>query len=262
MAKKLGVAFGGSGAEGMACIAYIKAMEEAGIKPDIVSGTGIGGVIAAMFAAGMQYQDMMDFAKEIEFPGSRRPINLNKLKDDKHGLLDDMGLEEYFKMAVPILVFDRLYFPLRISAAELSTGSEVVFTEGNVGRAVRAGVSVPGIFTPYEVGGVKYIDGSCVNPVPFDIISDECDILAGICPEMNEKNEAGYNVFTTILGAYNATKKSLSLEKQKACKIDFYENVAIENFGTFDFAYYEEIISSVQEKADSFVIDLKDALEE
>ena len=191
MTKKLGIAFGGSGAEGIAGVAYIKALEEMDIKPDIVSGTGIGAVVAAMYAAGMTSQDMLGFLKEINFPGAKRPINLNKVKDAKYGILDGMGLEEYFQMIVPIKVFDRLYFPLKIVATEFETGSEHVFTDGDVGAAVRAGAAVPGIFSPHEVDGVMYMDGSCVNPVPFDIIRDDCDVIVCIDPLVDAAVDTG-----------------------------------------------------------------------
>ena len=125
MSKRLGIAFGGSGAEAITCIAYVRALEETGIKPDIVSGTGAGAVVAAMYAAGMTSIAMMDFLKEIDFPGAKRPINIMKLKDARQGLLDGMGLEEYFQMIVPVKVFDRLYFPLKVVAANYATGEEV-----------------------------------------------------------------------------------------------------------------------------------------
>ena len=170
MSKTLGVAFGGSGAEAIAGIAYVKAFEEAGIEPGIVSGTGIGGVIAAMYAAGMKSSDMIDFLNNVNFPGSKKPINESKIKDAKYGILDDMGLEDYFKIVVPIKVFDRLYFALKIVAADYVDGSEVVFSNGDVAKAVRATVSIPGIFSPYETEDTFFIDGGCVNPVPFDNI--------------------------------------------------------------------------------------------
>ena len=118
MSKTLGIAFGGSGAEGIAGIAYIRALEELGVEPAIVSGTGIGGAIAAMYAAGMKSTDMIAFLEDVNFPGAKRPINENKVKDAKYGILDDMGLEDYFKIVVPVKVFDRLYFPLKIVAAD------------------------------------------------------------------------------------------------------------------------------------------------
>ncbi len=262
MAKTLGIAFGGSGAEGIACVAYIKALEEAGIKPDVVSGTGIGGVAAAMYASGMTYDDIISFIREIEFPGMKRPINISKVKDARMGILDDMGLEEYFKMVMPIKVFDRLYFPLRIVAADYETGSEVVFSSGDVGHAVRAGAAVPGILSPYEKNGVIYIDGSCVNPVPFDIIRGECDVLAAIDPDTDQEidGDRDIGVFQAMLSSYANTRKSLSREKQKTCKVDVYEHAVLSEISTFDFARYDDIISSSAENAEMFVQELQSSL--
>jgi NTE family protein len=260
MTKKLGIAFGGSGAEGIAGIAYIKALEEMNMKPDIVSGTGVGAVIAAMYAAGMTSQDMLDFLKEINFPGAKRPINLNKVKDAKYGILDGMGLEEYFQMVVPIKVFDRLYFPLKIVATEFETGHERVFSEGDVGAAVRAGVAVPGIFSPHEIDDVLYIDGSCVNPVPFDIIREDCDVIVCIDPHVDasvDGNDAAPNVFSALMSAYGATKKTLVREKHKAFKVDLFESVVIDDMTSFDFVRYEDIITFCEERAEAFKGKLK-----
>ncbi|MGI5849520.1 MAG: patatin-like phospholipase family protein [Christensenellales bacterium] len=263
MTKTLGIAFGGSGAEGIACIAYIRALEELNIKPDIVSGTGIGGVIASMYAAGMSAGDMIDFIKEIGFPGTKRPVNLSRIKDARKGILDGLGLEEYFKMVVPIKVFDRLYFPLKIIAANFETGSEIVFSEGDVGPAVRAGVSIPGIFSPHETNGLICIDGSCVNPVPFDIIRDECDVLVGIDPDINQAADGKgdeLSVFPAMMSAYSAMKKSLTREKLKSCKVDIYEHITIEDINSFDFSRFNDIIALVEEKTERFMLKLKGLL--
>ena len=263
MTKRLGIAFGGSGAEGIAGISYIKALEEMDIRPDIVSGTGVGAVVAAMYAAGMTSGDMIGFLGEIDFPGAKRPISLNKVKDAKCGILDGMGLEEYFQMIVPIKVFDRLYFPMKIVAADFETGEEIVFSEGDVGSAVRSGVSVPGIFSPHEVDGALHIDGSCINPVPFDIIQDDCDVLVCIAPGVaasyDDKN-AVPNVFTTLMSAYGATKKSLIKEKQKGCAVDIFENVIIDDVSSFDFVRYEDILTFCDEQKDAFKMKLEKLL--
>ena len=263
MAKKLGVAFGGSGAEGIACIGYVKAFEELDIKPDIISGTGVGGVIAAMYAAGMTSQDMIGFLQEIEFPGAKRPINGHKIKGQKYGILDGLGLEEYFQMVIPIKVFDRLYFPLKILAANYETGDEVVFSDGDVGRAVKAGVAVPGIFSPYEADGVTYLDGSCVDPIPFDVIRDDCDILVAIDPCIHQNADAGdLYVFNAFVGAYAAAKKALDAEKRKSFNIDLYERIVIKDISIYDFARYQYILDAVEENKEKFVIKLKEQLSE
>jgi NTE family protein len=261
MGKRLGIAFGGSGAQGIANIAYVKALESMEIKPDIVAGAGIGAVVAAMYAAGMTSQNMMDFLQEVNFPGAKRPINISKIKDAKYGILDGLGLEEYYQMVVPVKVFDRLYFPLRVVAANYSTGEQVVFSEGDVGPAIRSAVAIPGIFSPHEVNGVIMMDGSCVNPVPFDIIRDDCDVLACIDPQINESTEA-YSpfVFPSLLNASNASKKALVMEKQRSCSVDLFERVILEEINMFDFALFADIAASAEEDAGAFCQKLKDLL--
>ena len=259
MTKTLGIAFGGSGAQGIASVAYIKALEALGIKPDIVSGTGIGAVVAAMYAAGMSSSDMIDFMQEVNFPGSKRPINVNKIKDAKMGILDGLGLEEYYQMIVPVKVFDRLYFPLKIVAANCVTGEEVVFSEGDVGRAVRSAAAVPGVFMPHETDNSFLMDGSCVNPVPFDVIRDDCDVLAAIDPQVNE-DETVPLVYSVVSAAYNATKKALSLEKQKSCKVDVLESFVVEDISIYDFAIFNDIIESCEEKAGLFALKIQDLI--
>jgi len=260
MSKKLGIAFGGSGAQGIASIAYIKALEALEIKPSIVSGTGVGAVVAAMYAAGMSSQDMIDYLQEINFPGSKRPININKIKDAKYGILDSLGLEEYYQMIVPIKVFDRLYFPLKIVAANWTTGQQVVFDSGDVGPAVRSAVSIPGVFMPHELDGDMLMDGSCVNPVPFDVIRDDCDVLVAIDPQVNEEEGFAPYVYSVVSGAFNAAKKALTIEKQKACKVDHFESFVVDEISMYDFAFYHEIIESTEEKAGLFALKVQDLI--
>ncbi len=260
MSKTLGIAFGGSGAEGIAGIAYVRALEELGIEPAIVSGTGIGGAIAAMYAAGMKSKDMIAFMDDVNFPGAKRPINESKIKDAKFGILDDMGLEDYFKIVVPVKVFDRLYFQLKIVAADYVDGSEVVFTEGDMGTAVRASVSVPGIFSPHETQETFYLDGTCVNPVPFDIIRKDCDILVAIDPVIERASahdeeghvELSLNVFPSFKGAYDAAKRTILAEKMKSCKVDIYEKIGVNILNTYDFVQHSLILETVREQADAF----------
>ncbi len=270
MSKTLGVAFGGGGAEGIAGIAYVRALEELGVVPDIVSGVGIGSVIAAMYAAGMSSADMIAFLDDVNFPGAKRPINENKIKDAKYGILDDMGLEEYFQIVVPVKVFDRLYFPLKIVATDYVDGSEVVFTEGSVGTAVRAGVSIPGIFSPHETEETFYIDGTCVNPVPFDTIRNDCDVLVCIDPEIvhsigeegeeDEEIELSLNVFPAFRGAYDAAKKALIAEKMKSSNIEIYEKVPVNIINMYDFVQYNEILESLEERVDAFKTKITEAM--
>jgi NTE family protein len=261
MAKKLGIAFGGSGAQGIANIAYVKALETAEIRPDIVAGTGIGAVVASMYAAGMTSQHMIDFLQEINFPGAKKPISLSKVKDSKYGILDGLGLEEHYRMVVPVKVFDRLYFPLKVVAANYLTGEQVMFDTGDVGPAVRSAVAIPGVFSPYEMSDAVLMDGSCINPVPFDIIREDCDVLVAIDPQINESPET-YSpfVFPALMAASAASKKALALEKERACRVDVYERMVLEDINMLDFALHADIIAAAEESASAFVERLKELL--
>lgn len=259
MSKTLGIAFGGSGAQGLAGIAYIRALEALEIRPDIVAGTGVGAVVAAMYAAGMTSQNMISFLQEIDFPGAKRPINPLRVKDSKYGILDGLGLEEYYQMVLPVKVFDRLYFPLKVVAASFTTGAQVVFDSGNVGPAVRSAVAIPGVFMPRETDGDMLMDGSCVNPVPFDVIRDDCKVLAAIDPQVNE--EAGAQVVYGVMsGAYHAAQKALSAEKQKNCRVELFESFVVEEISMYDFVLFNDIIESCGEKAGVFAASLQDML--
>lgn len=258
MSKTLGIAFGGSGAQGLANIAYIKALESLGIKPNIVSGTGIGAVVASMYAAGMESEDMLEFMHEVTFPGTKRPINPAKVKDSRLGILDDLGLEEYYQMKVPVKVFDRLYFPLKVVAANAITGEAVLFSDGDVGRAVRCAAAVPGVLSPHRVEDDFFIDGSSVNPVPFDVIRGYCDVLAAVYPQIEGMGDVeNQQVFYALSDAYNAAKNAIVTEKMKSCNVEKFESVLLDGFSMYDFARYEEILESVEEQAGSFALEIQ-----
>jgi NTE family protein len=112
---------------------------------------------------------------------------------------------------------------------------------------------------PREVNDDMIIDGSCVNPVPFDVIRGDCDILAAIDPQVNEVH-AMQVVFNVMSGAFNAAKKALVIEKQKTCKVDLFESLVVEEINMYDFALFNEIIESSEERAGLFAMSLQDML--
>ena len=98
-----------------------------------------------------------------------------------------------------------------------------------------------------------------MNPVPFDVIRDDCDVLAAIDPQVNEE-EAVPLVYSVLSAAFNATKKALSLEKQKTHKVDVFESFVVEEISMYDFALYNDIIDSLEERAGLFALKVQDML--
>ncbi len=158
----IGLALGGGAARGFAHVGVIQALEEAGIRPELVAGTSAGSLVAALYASGKdstQLKRIADSMEEAEITDWMIPI-LNR------GALRGEALARYVSTQVGGLNIENMKIPLGIVATDLQNGEAVVFRRGNTGTAVRASSAVPGVFQPVKVGSREYVDGGLVAPVP------------------------------------------------------------------------------------------------
>lgn len=165
MTVRIGLALSGGGAKGLAHIGVLKVLEEAQIPVHLLAGTSMGGIVAALYAAGLSASEIEEIARTTRL--------LDVLQRDRSGL----GLIGQDKMADRMrkalggdLTFDRLKLPLALVATDLETGGEVIIREGSVVEAVIASAAVPIIFPPVEWRGRLLADGGLLNQVPFDVV--------------------------------------------------------------------------------------------
>jgi len=158
---RIGLVLGGGAARGWAHIGAIRALEEAGIRPDVVCGTSIGALVGAVYANG-------DLDWLEEWVGRLTWQMVVKLLDLRFsgGLLGGRKVIEVFSNQFNGRDIGELRLPFTAVATELDTGREVWLQEGGVVDAVRASIAIPGIFTPIWHDGVWLVDGGLVNPVP------------------------------------------------------------------------------------------------
>ncbi|HPT12597.1 MAG TPA: patatin-like phospholipase family protein, partial [Bacteroidales bacterium] len=213
---KVGLALGGGGAKGFAHIPYIKAIEELGIKISCVSGTSMGAIIGAFYAAGMTAGEMIAL---IDHLGIRETIKLAAPTSIKTGLTDGKNVEKFLHDNLPVSSFEELNMPLRISATEYWSKKEFVFESGELVPAIRASISLPGIFQPFQYDGKLFLDGGIVNPVPFDLVSD-ADFVITI-DVLNENFNS-----RKIPGPIDALFGSYHIMKEFIMKYKDYENRA------------------------------------
>ncbi|SDR50208.1 NTE family protein [Rhizobiales bacterium GAS191] len=158
---KLGLALGGGAARGWAHIGVLRALEEAGIRPQIVVGTSIGAVVGGCYAAG-KLDDLSEFALQLT------PARVLALLDVHvgSGLISGDRLGRRLTENLEGWTIEKL--PLRFAAiaTEFNTGHEIWLTRGALSEALRASYALPGIFDPRRVGGRWLMDGALVNPVP------------------------------------------------------------------------------------------------
>lgn len=159
---RVGLALGGGAARGFAHIGVIAALEEAGIKVDLVAGTSAGSLVGAIYASGKTAAQLQDIALRME----EAEITDWVLPLFSRGILRGEALSNYVNRQVNNKLIESLPLPLGIVATDLRSGEGVLFQQGDTGRAVRASSAVPSVFNPVKVGEREFVDGGLVAPVP------------------------------------------------------------------------------------------------
>jgi NTE family protein len=159
---KIGLALGGGAARGFAHVGVIQALEEAGIKPDLVVGTSAGSLVAAIYASGKNGAALQQVAETME----EASITDWTLPFFGRGMLRGEALARYVNTQVGNKSLESMLIPLGVVATDLHTGQGVLFQRGDTGTAVRASSAVPSVFNPVKIGTAEYVDGGLVSPVP------------------------------------------------------------------------------------------------
>jgi NTE family protein len=154
---------GSGGSRGFAHIGVIKALEEAGIEPDIVTGASSGAIVAALYAAGRRGRELEEIALELE------EGDLVDFALFGNGWVHGIALQDFVNRMVDERPIERLAKPFAVIATEAKTGRMAVFNRGNTGLAVRASASVPRLFIPPVINGQEYVDGGLSSPVPVKV---------------------------------------------------------------------------------------------
>ncbi|MFM8304614.1 MAG: patatin-like phospholipase family protein [Actinomycetota bacterium] len=163
----------GGGNQGVSQVGMLRALLERGIVPDVVVGTSVGALNGAVVAtnpvlAQVEHleQVWVELTGERVFPGGTLRRAWNLLRRDDH-LISSEGLGEMIDGALVAERFEELTVPLRVVAADLQSGAELVFATGDLRPALLASAALPGIFPPVRLGGSVLVDGAIVNLVPI-----------------------------------------------------------------------------------------------
>lgn len=256
---KVGLALGGGGARGLAHIAFLKILDELDIKPAIVSGTSMGALIGAMYCSGLSGKEIEELYRGISI------LELGRLMDlaipAVHGLAKGDRISKLLKKEVGLTTFEELKIPLKIVATDYWNKSEIVLNHGNLVKAVRSSISVPGVFEPVSHIGKILTDGGAVNPVPYDIIKDDCNLLIAIdvtgrhIPDSQAQKLP--NIFECIMNSFHILETSLLKNKLSRSKPDFLYQPDIVNVSIIDFTRYDEIIKFSEPELNHFREDMQ-----
>lgn len=158
----LAIALGGGIARGWAHIGVLRALDAAGLKPDIVVGTSVGAVVGGCWAAG-KLDELEEWALSLT---RRRMFGLLDISLVGAGLISGVRLKSLLEKNLGDAAIESLAPRFAAIATEYTTGHEIWLGRGNLVEALRASYALPGIFEPVRIGGRWLMDGALTNPVP------------------------------------------------------------------------------------------------
>jgi NTE family protein len=160
---KLGLALGSGAARGIAHIGVLRALEDAGVKPDVVAGTSIGALVGGVYSAG-KLDELAEIALGFDWKQVAR--YLLEVNFPRSGLIEGNKVTALLTEIVGELELAEMALSFRAVATDIMSGEEVVIDDGPLVAAIRASIAIPGIFTPARRNDDLLVDGGLVNPVP------------------------------------------------------------------------------------------------
>lgn len=228
--KKVALVLGGGGALGCAHIGVIKALEKHNIHIDMIVGTSIGGLVASAYAVGLDSKAMTEFATKF------RTINFVDVNFENGGVFSGKGVMKIVNKFLPDISIESLPVEFACVATDLVEEKAVVFCSGSLRDAVRATISIPGIFVPFKKDGRTLIDGGFINNLPEDVAVEmgadviiSCDVLTGC-----KVRKKSYNAIDAMLYAINISTKEI--QKFKAYHSDILIQPDMTGLGQLTFS--------------------------
>lgn len=163
----------------------------------------------------------------------------------KSGLIKGEKFQKFLSDRIPAKTFKELKIPCFISATDFWPKKEIVFNSGELIPALKASYSIPGLFTPVKYQGKVLIDGGAVNPLPYDLIKNKCNLTIAIdvTASNNSDNKELPATLDSVFSTFQIMQISIIKEKLKHIKPDIYIKPEIKDIRLFDFAKTDLIFS-------------------
>ena len=204
---------GSGSARNFAHIGVIKALEAAKIKPDLIVGTSAGALIGAFYAAGFTGAQMDDLPLKV------KDIDIvDMASGSKRGMVMGDTLQTFVNRATRDRPIELLGIPFIAVATKLRTGEIATFRSGDLGLAVRASCSVPGVLIPPKINEVDFADGGLVSPVSVRIARDAgADFVIAVDVSSRPLNATPVGIYEQVMHSFETMGRSLAkLEADQA----------------------------------------------
>ncbi len=224
---KLGLALSGGGARGFAHAGALKALEEADIHPDLISGVSAGSIVGVLYADGYTPDEILELFAGVDFN------DLAQLMLPRSAFFKMDGFRQFLKKHLRAQRLEDLAIPTHIIATNLDNGESVTFTSGAIIERVCASCSIPVVFPPVKIDGTYYVDGGVLRNFPVTPIRHLCDNVIGINVNPVSSDTYKQNIVDIAKRSYEYIFNSNSLADKELCDI-LIETDEIVEFNIFD----------------------------
>ncbi|MBT8110081.1 MAG: patatin-like phospholipase family protein [Gammaproteobacteria bacterium] len=206
---RIGLVLGGGGARGAAHIGVLKELERLRVPVDFIAGTSMGAIVGGLYASGMTAHELEELAGSLDWAAaltdkpSREDLSFRRKQDDTQFPIDfelgvrgtdlvlpkgviqgqklDLLLRELTMRVSHIRDFDDLPIPFRAVASDIERGEARVMGSGDLARAMRASMSVPGVFAPVRIHGRLLVDGGLMGNLPIEVMQQmDVDVIIAV----------------------------------------------------------------------------------
>lgn len=268
--KRIGLALGGGGALALSEIGVLRWFEENHVPVDAIAGTSMGALVGSLYATGHTPAQMAAltsdkvFATVFRLDQDFRQLNYRRREDARflpggfnlglrhgvsfrNGVLLDYGLNEFLSAQfLPYGAgydFDNLPVPFRCVATDILVGREAVFNQGPLAEAVRASISIPGVFPPLADGGHIYVDGALTENLPTDLVKGalHAEVVLAVSLPLTPPDKGDTNSLLGILGRSFSVAAWSNEVRSRGLADVLIEPVAPSGVGAADYAKAEQL---------------------
>ncbi|MDX2143732.1 MAG: patatin-like phospholipase family protein [Rhodospirillaceae bacterium] len=268
---RIGLALGAGGARGFAHLVVLQAFDELGVKPAMIAGSSMGAILGAAYAAGTSARDIKAMVEELY--GSRtgnllgflmrrdflKYVDLIDPTMNRGGILRGERFVNFLLDLLKARSFEDLAIPLQTVATDFWRQRPVVFASGPLFPALKASMAAPLVFTPEQVGDAVLVDGALSNPVPWDLLADDSDIVIAVDVMDTRHDETkGIPDFATVIAEQlDSLTRALINERRKWLPPDIFLAPRLPGVSCFDFYKVKEIYAMALPMKDKLKRDLE-----
>jgi NTE family protein len=262
----IGIALGTGGAKGVAHVLLLEVLDELGLRPSHIAGSSMGAVIGVLYCSGQPASEIRRMISDMSYEedellsdiltGNGPMRWLDFVEPQFHGksLLRSKKFVSFLFQSVKRKTFDELEIPLSVVATDFWERKPVVFESGELEPAIQASMALPGLFEPVDYQGKVLIDGGVVNPVPFDLLPDSCDITIGVdaVGHRTVSEDRLPSVSDAVFNSFQIMQQSIVAEKIRQDPPDIFIELDIKNIRVLEFYRANEIFRQAEAAKQEF----------